>query len=538
MLKFFTQTTSKYVLPQALLLFLCFGIGFYNFPLSLVETNFSYMPGDLGDGRFINFVLEHGYQYLIGNQPKFYDATFFYPAKNTLALSDNMVGTLPIYAIYRALNFDRETAYQCWWLSIFVLNYFVAFYCFYKITKNSYVAILGAYLFTYSMIMFGQCNFTQLNIRFLLPVIILVAYNLVISNKPKYYYYLVIAVALQLVLGVYYAFLSVFLLVIFFGCFALIHRHINFIKQLFNSKNQSIKTVSFTLVILALLALYMQNYIVASKNVGLHKFSEVLHLMPTFTSYFLANDASIWAFTNNYGKNLLVDRWWLNEFFMGIFTISLFIINLVNSFKNKYSKAFLPLTILVAIICSILFWGKFSGLALFYYLPGFGSLSVLVRVITVIFTLIVFTNVLFLNNLFSKYSKWSLPLFIVLFTVLFFDNYADATKLVRTKKETILNRYKTIEKQIGNNKKPILAIVSEGDDWKNFKFHLDASLYAQAHQIKSINGYSSNAPQNFGSFWEKHNRKTLNDWCIYNNIDTSNIIIIDNINPVTSVNNE
>ncbi len=538
MIKFLSQYTTKQVWLQALLLLVCFGIGFYNFPLSLVETNFSYMPGDLGDARFINFVLEHGYQYIIGNQPSFYDATFFYPAKNTLALSDNMVGTLPIYTIYRALHFDRETAYQCWWLSIFVLNYFVAFYCFYKITKNSYAAILGAYLFTFSMIMFGQCNFTQLNIRFLLPVIVLAAYNLATLAKPKYYYYLVLAVALQFVLGVYYAFLSVYLLVIFFGCYTLIMRKFEFIIQLFNNKIQSIKTIAYTIIIVGLLALYMQNYIEVAKQVSLHKFSEVLHLMPTFTSYTLANDASNWAFTNKYGKNLLADRWWLNEFFMGVFSIGLLVSYTFFTFKNKDANRFLVVAIGMAIICSLLFANKYSLLAIFYYLPGFGSLSVLVRVITVIFTLIVFANVLFLNDLFLKSKKWSLLIFISLFALLFIDNHVEASKLTRTKKETILNRYKTIETQIGNHNKPILAIVSEGDDWKNFKFHLDAALYAQAHQMKSINGYSSNAPQNFGSFWEKHNRKTLNDWCIYNNIDTNKIIIIDNINPVTSVNNE
>jgi hypothetical protein len=260
--------------------------------------------------------------------------------------------------------------------------------------------------------------------------------------------------------------------------------------------------------------------------------------MPTFTSYTLANDASTWAFTNNYGKNLLADRWWLNEFFMGVFAIGLLVSCAIFAFKNKDSNRFLVVAIGMAIICSLLFANKYSVLAVFYHLPGFGSLSVLVRVITVIFTLIVFANVLFLNDLFLKYKKWSLFIFISLFTLLFIDNNADASKLNRTKKETILNRYKTIETQIGNHKKPILAIVSEGDDWKNFKFHLDAALYAQAHQMKSIHGYSSNAPQNFGGFWEKHNRKTLNDWCIYNNIDTSKIIIIDNANPVTSVNNE
>lgn len=537
MLKNFTQTFSKQVLLQAILLFVCFGIGFYNFPLSLVETNFSYMPGDLGDARFINFVLEHGYQYLIGNQPSFYDATFFYPAKNTLALSDNMVGTLPIYTIYRLLDFDRETSYQFWWLSIFVLNYFVAFYCFYKTSKNSYAAILGAYLFTFSIIMFGQCNFTQLNIRFLLPVIILAAYNLVNSNKPKYYYYLVLAVALQFILGVYYAFLSLYLLVIFFACYAIIIRKFNFVTQLFNSKIQSLKTIGYTLATIGLLALYMQNYIEVSKHVNLHKFSDILHLMPTFTSYLIADDASNWAFISNYGRKILSDSWWLNEFFMGIFPIGLLFIYTIYCFKNKDSNKFLVIAFGLSVVCSLLFANKYSLLAIFYYLPGFGSLSVMVRVITVIFTLIVFLNVLFLNDLFLKFKKWSLLIFTGFFILLYFDNQADASKLIRTKKDTILNRYKTIETQIGHTEKNVLAIISENEDIKNFKFHLDAALYAQAHQMKSINGYSSNAPPHFEYFWKNYNRKTLNDWCIYNNIDTNSITIIENKNPVTLVNN-
>jgi hypothetical protein len=44
--------------------------------------------------------------------------------------------------------------------------------------------------------------------------------------------------------------------------------------------------------------------------------------------------------------------------------------------------------------------------------------------------------------------------------------------------------------------------------------------------------------QYFYEFSVKHNRKTLNDWCIYNNFDTNTVIIIDNINPITTVNNE
>lgn len=498
----------------------------------------AYMPGDLGDSRFINFILEHGYQYIIGNEPSFYNAPFFYPTKNTLAFSDNMVGTLPIYTILRTLSFDRETAYQYWWISLFILNYIVAFYCFYKITKNNYAAILGAYLFTFSMIMFGQCNYTQLNIRFILPVIIMAAYNLAVHPNVKHYYLLVLAIGFQFVLGIYYAFLSIYLLVIFNGCFSIINWNIDFIKHLFKSKKQIIKTVLFTLSIIGLLTIYMQNYIAFSIQVGLHQFIEVLNLVPTFTSYFLASDASIWAFTNSYGKQILEDRWWLNEFFMGAFPIVLLLLNIIYTIKYKRQNIFLLFAIAIAVVSSLLFNNKYSVLSLFYYLPGFGSLSVLVRVITVIFTLVVFVNVLYLNTLFLKYKKRKLPLFIVLFTLLFIDNYTNANRLLRTKKETIISRYKTIEKQLANNKKTLLVIVNEEEDLKNYKMHLDAILYAQTHKMKTVNGYSSNSPDNYYDFSVKHNRKTLNDWCNYNNFDTNTIIIIDNINPITTVNNE
>ena len=531
---------NKYVIIvfNSILFIICLFIGLWTFPLALTEPNLAYMPGDLGDSRFINFVLEHGYQFIIGNEPSFYNAPFFYPAQNTLALSDNMVGTLPIYALFRSLSFNRETAYQFWWLSMFVINYIVAFYCFYKITKSSYSAILGAYLFTFSIIMFSQCNYTQLNIRFMLPVIIMAAYNLAITSNTKHYYQLVLAIGFQFVLGVYYAFLSVYLLVIFFACFAIINQKIYFVKQLFSSIKQGSKTILFTLFVIGLLAFYMQNYIEVSKQVGLHRFQDILHLVPSFSSYILANDASIWAFTSSYGKNLLADRWWLNEFFMGAFTVILLLANIFYSIKYKSKNRFLLLAIVIAIICSSLIANKYSVLALFYYLPGFGSLSVLVRVITVIFTLVVFVNVLYLNKIFLKYSLWKFPLFIVLFTLLFIDNFANANNLLRTKKELIINRYNTINKQVLNTKKSIIAIVNEAEDLKNFKLQLDAALYAQAHQMKSINGYSSNSPQNYIGFWLTHNRKTLNDWCIYNNIDTNSIIIIDNLNPITTVNNE
>lgn len=525
---------------QILLVIGCLIIGLFHFPLSLLGAQLSYIPGDLGDARFINFVLEHGYQYFIGNEPSFYNAPFFYPANNTLALSDNMLGTLPIYILFRTLDYSRETAYQLWWVSIFILNYFVAFFCFKNVSKNNYVAILGAYLFTFSMIMFGQVNYTQLNIRFMLPVIILLAFKFITELNIKYFYYLVTAIAFQLVLGVYYGFLSVYLLFIIYITYIAFYKNIGAIKILFNSPKQTLKTIGFIFTVFIFLLLYMQNYIAVSGQIGLHRFADVLHLVPTFTSYILANDGSIWAFTNNLGKNLLPNNWWLNQFFIGLFPAYFLVLNFVYNYKNKHSTFnFLLIAIMVAILGSTLYANKYSVLAVFYVLPGFGSLSVLVRVITVIFTLIVFVNIQFLTTIFNKYKKWNLMLFVSLFVFVAIDNWVDTSKIPRIKKETILNRYKNIESQINkDNTKKMIVIVSETPDLKNFKFHIDAFLYAQQNGLKSINGYSSNAPKNFGNFWKKHNRKTLNDWCITTNIDTNEIIIIDNVNPITTSNYE
>ncbi|MDB4384602.1 hypothetical protein N9Z12_00985 [Opitutaceae bacterium] len=83
------------------------------------------LPGGLGDGRFNNLVLEHGYQSIRGN----YDWNSpgqFYPVENTLGMSDSHVGTLPAYALTRALGFSTERAMQIWFILIAALNLILA----------------------------------------------------------------------------------------------------------------------------------------------------------------------------------------------------------------------------------------------------------------------------------------------------------------------------------------------------------------------------------------------------------------------------
>ncbi len=83
----------------------------YIVPLQMMHFDLSFIPGDIGDARLNNYFLEHGYKWLTGQVESFWNAPFFYPTIRTMSLSDNHLGVLPIYALFRFLHFDRETSY-------------------------------------------------------------------------------------------------------------------------------------------------------------------------------------------------------------------------------------------------------------------------------------------------------------------------------------------------------------------------------------------------------------------------------------------
>ena len=70
------------------IVFLLIGLLIFLYPIIFI--NHSLMPGDLGDARFINYILEHGYLFFSGDElhKSFWNLPIFYPNLNTLAYSD------------------------------------------------------------------------------------------------------------------------------------------------------------------------------------------------------------------------------------------------------------------------------------------------------------------------------------------------------------------------------------------------------------------------------------------------------------------
>jgi len=163
-----------------------FIIGIWYFCIRILGYDLEYIPGDLGDSRFINFLLENGHQWINSGFNSFWEGGFMYPFENSIALSDTMLGTLPVYTIWRWFEFSPETSYQLWWISICILNYWCAYYVFKKWSGHPYIALILAWIFAFSIFNIGQLVFMQMIVRFMVPIAFYAAYQIVRTPSLKF----------------------------------------------------------------------------------------------------------------------------------------------------------------------------------------------------------------------------------------------------------------------------------------------------------------------------------------------------------------
>ena len=178
------KSKLQYIFP--VLLLIC---GLYSMPLKIIETNLSKMPGDLGDTRFNNYILEHGHKYLTGQIDSFWNAPFLYPYKNVTALSDNLIGTLPIYSVFR-FGTDRETSLLLWIISLFILNYIFCFIALKKWSGENILSSVGAYIFAFSIYNLGQFDHVQVLPKFIAPLVIFWCWKFLSEGKSKYFIFM------------------------------------------------------------------------------------------------------------------------------------------------------------------------------------------------------------------------------------------------------------------------------------------------------------------------------------------------------------
>lgn len=508
-------------------------VGLFSFTLQVIGFDWSYYPGDLGDGRLNLYFLEHGFQFICGNVQSYWNAQFMHPEPNVIAYSDNLLGTLPIYAAFRFLGLELFSAYQCWYLILCLLNYAGAFILFKHLFKNPWAAALGAFVFAFSLALFSQVSHSQTFARFPIPLAFFMAVKYAETLKAKYFIYTLLLLAYQIYCGIYLGFLLAVPLGIFL-LMVLVKQCMKDIKSILNPKQISqlvLGCVISLLLLLPLLYPYTQRKIEPDP---LH-YQSIVHSIPEIQSYFISHPGTLcWNFLSNKPENM--EAWWDHQLFVGFIALICMLIApiiVAYQFEKKIQNGDKMLTIILLILTGIitgLIFLKINQHTLYqwvYYLPGFSAMRSITRIINIeilFFGLAVsYTTTTLLNKTANKNAL----IFSTLLILLVFDNYVSADSIQRERISTALERTSSIASHY--QKIPVNSVVSyepESMTAPTYAYQIDAMFLAQQFSMKALNAYTATSPTEYSMFWKNPNATSRNYWLSKQVIDFDTLYVI------------
>lgn len=524
------------------ILLLCgLAIGLYFFTFEIIGLNFKFFPGDLGDGRLNLYFLEHAFQFFTGKLNSFWDAPFMYPEQSMISYSDNLLGSAPIYSFFRIIGLDIYLSYQLWFITLSILNYLCAFYFLKYVFKNNYAAIIGAFIFAFSLALQSQLTHAQTFPRFAIPLSFLMAVKFSESFHPKYFLYTLLMLVYQIYCGIYLGFMLFIPLAIYLT--------LVLIKHWFAHKFSKIdlKWVGFmfvyTLICIAILLPLLLPYISRKISPSLEHYHQISHSIPTLKSYFFSQNGSLfWDFLSNTANDYIA--FWDHQIFTGAFATLSLVIIILWFLKHMMNDGFkltklnnIHLLLLSGLITFILFL-RADQLSLYialYFIPGFSSMRSLTRVINVELIFFAFAVSFLVSKLIDKYSSYKAVLTLLLLLWVFLDNYFDGAKSYKTEVGIAHERTDDLEKLFSQI--PQGGLVSYEPLVKadaSIAYQIDAMLTAQKFGLKTINGYTATCPGEYGRFWNELDEVSRNLWLDGKNLQVDTLYVIQT-NKITSI---
>jgi hypothetical protein len=494
-----------------LLILLIFLIGLWLIVIQPLGPNLSRLPGNLGDTRFNNYILEHDFRWINGQDSSLWNAPFFYPYPRTLAFSDNHLGSMLFYDVFRWSGLDRESSMQAWYLLSYFLNFSAAALILMRYKLKPLAVGLGAFFYTFGLPVLAQEGHVQLAYRFCIPF---ATYSLWQFSQQKHLKHLVFVLfwqVWQFYLSIYLGFfLSLLLIALAIGLSFIQNGSIigilrywpNLIKQAW--KNSKIKTNIFYLFLISTLLftlfLLFQPYVVASNTYGLSRsWQEISQMLPRIQSYLISDYSRLWQPLAYLSSQVTTLRW-EHQLFIGLSAIILLFLGLVWRFKSPYKKiAFLFLGAAISLILLTIYIKGFSMYKILWYLPGVNSVRAVTRIILLLmwpialFISIVADALLRISNKILIYSIIILLLLSLMIAESVFYNHdtflkADAYARIQTLRK---------ELPISESKDPILFVWNPDNDlW--YLNELDAMMLSQDIGWPVLNGYSGNMLDGYG----------------------------------------
>ena len=536
MYKWIQRLVARWAIPIAL-----FIAGMYTYPIALLGPQRDRIPGDLGDARFNNYVLEHFHSFAIGKVDRYWDAPFMYPEKNVVARSDNLLGTAPIYSFFRHMEIKRESAFQSWILAMFALNFWCCFLALKAWSGETIGAACAAFIFAFGIYSIGQMDHAQMLPRFMVPVAFLFTWRYLSSGRPWYLFLTAIAVIYQFYCAIYLGFMLIYALLFLVLGFAIVQR-----RKLFAAlqlKRSALVIAGILLLSAALLAPLMLPYMEVSRTVGARPFQDVIASIPRPASYFFTHPAALsWRDLSEHSK-FKFDLWWDHFLFVGAMPWIALIVAIVLLFMKRVAceQRSRMAILLIAFGMSTLFILNIGERSLYQFvhvLPGFSALRALGRSINVQVMFLLFLTAGTIAMI-PRRRGMTIVLSIALPILVILDNRIDTGWMRYYDKWHGRNLVDEVARQMTTQIEdpdvpiaymPLLPMTEkELVHDRVIEINLTAMLAAQQIGVPIVNGYSGSYPFGFMDFFDRMDLPTLAQWCVNAPCDTHSIIQVRDI---------
>ncbi|MDI1355526.1 MAG: hypothetical protein PSX36_11435 [bacterium] len=516
--------------------FLCALVGgIYFISLTITGRSLSHYPGDLGDGRFNNYLLEHAHQFFTGEVTTFWNAPYMYPEKKVITYSDNLLGSAPFYSAFRLLGNDRERSFQYWYLLMTLFSFASAYIFLMYLFKNNYSAALGAFVFAFSMALQSQVGHAQTIPRFAIPLTFLALLFYFKELRPNYFFLALFLVVYQFYCGIYLGLLlfvpfSLFLVLSFYykrGIYKL---------KIRNSRWR-IKMISAAILNGVLLIPIMVPYLERAKETGFYPYQTIVESLPTLVSFFYAHNGSlVWQFLNSIPVNF--PAFWDHQIFPGgIAMMGMMVFCIIIIFKLRSAKYFqgaeagTPIFILFFTgLITFLFFLRVDHISLYrliYSFPGYGSMRALQRIISIELLFFALAVAFVMKLIFKKQRAINALIFLGLLALLISDNYLREGTVHNREVADNKRRVEEVVRKIGQV--GANAIISYEPDTvidDCIHYQLDAMLAAQTLGLRTLNGYSATSPQGYSPYWIKPNKESREAWLRAKKISGKDILVV------------
>ena len=502
----------KWVIDQAPVWLLLI-LGMWLVVLRPLGAHLALVPGDLGDARFNNYILEHFFHWVTGATRDYWDAPFFFPFQQTIAFSDNLLGSAPFYALFRWVGRDMASAFQAWYFLGYLLNFIAAGYVLWRLKLKSLAIGAGAFFFTFGLPVLAQENHAQLIFRFCIPLACFLLWQFYQAPRLQTLIYLSAFIVWQFYLTIYMGIFLSLLLVVLFVLLPFFAPEQTFFQRIAVWPRCLIESWSkahlseriFAVVAAAVLGfgfmLLILPYYRASRIYGFSRsLVEVSAMLPRIQSYLLADNSQLWSSLAKFLPNFPLR--WEHQLFPGLADVTLVLVGIAWRFHTpSRTIAWLHFTAVLTLIALTLQVHGFSLYRLVWMLPGMSSIRAITRIMLVVmWPLSIFIAWVVDGFIlrFSQQRRWMQTAVYLIVGLLVVESvfYSHATFPKAVAQSRLDELAKQIPAKVPVN--PVLYVAENLQD-PSYATEIDAMLLSQELGWSTLNGYSGNYPPGYKS---------------------------------------